>query len=498
MKMATRGLWASLTVVVALVSVPAWGQWVGRMDDAYGVRQAAFVSQPMPPGALESVAPPAPTPPEAVPIPPETSAVPPGPLPGVAVPGPGVPPPTAAPSPVSGPVPGFAPEAPENSPCAADGGGYWCPPEWSAEEGIRVLNRLRTRRTNLSYELTSTGPTEPITTKGLSFDVAPGYYTTISRYLGLDTSNRDRFFEFTYWGMNEWDDSRVMSGSLFAVSTGVYTGSLMSYFDGISFDGTNYTGPGGRQSTENEKIISDTFNHSLEHELYYRSQIHNFEANVRLQPRGRPDRLVLYPNGRWRREREPGCYISYLAGVRAMVIDERFDFSSRGDTRYDSNPDDILHITNEGLYRIGTQNRMVGLQIGGDLMFRERLWEFGARYKLGPMLNFAEQTSEIMAEQTTYYTGNTSVSTAADAYRNANKTEVAGLAEIGVEGLYRITPNLIFHAAYDWIFITNLALAPEQVNYDIARQVDNYTSASVNTNGHAMYHGLTLSLEFLW
>jgi hypothetical protein len=478
-------------MVVSLVSAPAFGQWVGRMDDAYGVRQTAYVSEPMPPGAMESA---------AAPLPPEMAAVPPVPLPdAVHAPGPGIPPPTAAPGPAPGPVPGFPPGAPENSPCAADGGGYWCPPNWSWEEGVRVLTRSRTRRTNLSYELLPTAPgqTDPITTKGLSFDVGAGYYTTISRYLGLDTSNRDRFFEFSYWGMNEWDDSRAMSGSLLSYDTGVHAGSLMSYFDTIVYSGGQYSTLNGRLSTENEKIISDAFNHSLEHELYYRSHIHNFEANVRLQPRGRPDRLVLYPNGRWRREREPGCYISYLAGLRATMIDERFDFSSRGYTLDESRPT-VDRVENSGLYRIATQNRLVGIQIGGDLMFRERLWEFGARYKLGPMLNFAEQTSEIMAEQTTHYTDGSSHSIPADAYRNADKTEVAGMAEIGVEGLYRITPNLIFHAAYDWIFITNLSLAPEQVNYNIARQVDDYTSASINTNGHALYHGLTLSLEFLW
>jgi hypothetical protein len=498
--MATRGLWANLAMVVSLVSAPAFGQWVGRMDDAYGVRQTAYVSEPTPPGALEPGAPPAPIPSAAAPLPPEMAAVPPGALPdAVHASGPGIPPPTAAPGPAPGPVPGFPPGAPENSPCAADGGGYWCPPNWSWEEGVRVLARSRTRRTNLSYELLPTAPgqTDPITTKGLSFDVGAGYYTTISRYLGLDTSNRDRFFEFSYWGMNEWDDSRAMSGSLLSYDTGVHAGSLMSYFDTIVYSGGQYSTLNGRLSTENEKIISDAFNHSLEHELYYRSHIHNFEANVRLQPRGRPDRLVLYPNGRWRREREPGCYISYLAGLRATTIDERFDFSSRGYTMDESLPN-VDRVENSGLYRIATQNRLVGLQIGGDLMFRERLWEFGARYKLGPMLNFAEQTSEIMAEQTTHYTDGSSHSIPADAYRNADKTEVAGMAEIGVEGLYRITPNLIFHAAYDWIFITNLALAPEQVNYGMARQVDGYSSASVNTNGHALYHGLTLSLEFLW
>ncbi len=141
---------------------------------------------------------------------------------------------------------------------------------------------------------------------------------------------------------------------------------------------------------------------------------------------------------------------------------------------------------------------MFGFQIGGELMFRDRLWEFGARYKLGPMLNYADQRSVISASEIVRYTNGTTQENDASAQSKAHNVEVSGLAEIGVKGVYKLAPNLNFHAAYDWIFITNLALAPEQIDYRIASQVSGYNSSRVNTNGHALYHGLTLGLEFIW
>ncbi len=160
-----------------------------------------------------------------------------------------------------------------------------------------------------------------MTTKALGFDVAAGYYATVAHYLGRDTSNRDQFVEFGYWGMNTWDAFREANGVLLRVTSGSETwdtGSLMSYFD-----------PTDHISDANEQLIGRAFNNALEHDFYYRSEIHNFEVNVSLHPRGRPDRLVLYPNGRWRRERQPGCYLSYLAGLRCMLIDEEFAFAGR-------------------------------------------------------------------------------------------------------------------------------------------------------------------------
>jgi len=461
-KMATRGLLVSLAILVALVPLSALGQWVGRMDETYGVRETSFT-------APDTRVPIEPVPENAF-LPPDAALAP------------------AAPG--AGPLPGFPAGAPENSPCTADGDGYCCPPNWSVDQGVRVLTRSRTRPTNLSYQvfLSTPSQTTPVTTKALGFDVAAGYYATVAHYLGRDTSNRDQFVEFNYWGMNSWDESKDLSGTFQSYSQGGRTylaGNLYSYFN-----------TGDHVPTAVEELLGLAFNEALEHQLYYSSEIDNFEVNLRLHPRGRPDRLVRYPNGRWRRERQPGCFMSYLGGFRYLSINEHFAFSSRGGREY---TDGLQPFTTDtrGRYSIDTNNEMFGIQIGGELTFRDRLWEFGARYKLGPMLSYAEQDSQLAASQVTYSSGSSSEDYGS-IHNWAHKVEVSGLAEIGVQGLYKLTPRLTFHAAYDWIFITNLAFAPEQVDYRIASQVSGYDSSRVNTNGHALYHGLTLGLEYIW
>ena len=128
--------------------------------------------------------------------------------------------------------------------------------------------------------------------------------------------------------------------------------------------------------------------------------MNNFEINGRISPRGREDQLVLHPDGKWRRECQPGRYISYLYGLRFMQIDETFRFHGQGVTdTYDSSGKLIDSVTNAGDYDVVTHNNLLGLQFGADMIFRECRWSWGIRAKVGPYVNFADQTSDIAAGQ---------------------------------------------------------------------------------------------------
>jgi len=538
-KMAIRGLLASLALVVLVLPGGGFAQWVNQPSPSY--RAGYIRPEVLAQGTLSPVAStprPGPTgmqtsfrsvPGAAMAV--DGEAIPPGalpPEPGMAGPPFGS---EAAPQMIAQPGPAgpagaldrshwIDPSGGENSVCAADGGGYCCPPEWWFEEGVRILARSRTRRVPLSVEFeyldfngqNSQVFTHPVSSKSLGFDVAAGYYAKAGRYLGRDMHNRDQFLEFEYWGLNEWDASLALQGNLQPITSGNsflgYEGSLRSPFPVV--DDSQLT-PTGRWATVTEKIISDAFNNVTQHRFFYASEIHNLELNARLRPRTRPDRLVLYPNGRWRREREPGHTMSYLAGVRWLRLDETFEFSSQSFTPA-SGPDLDDGITpwhyvldqqgavvpanvfTAGWYNIRSHNNLLGFQIGGDLMFRDKVWEWGARYKLGPFLNYADQVSAILAHRhvTPVPAGTEDWPASVAVYRKARKYEVAGMAEIGVEGKYKVTPNFTVHAAYDWMFITNLAFAPEQADYNV------HAPGRVNSNGHAYYHGLSLGLEWLW
>ena len=301
-----------------------------------------------------------------------------------------------------------------------------------------------------------------MSTRNIGFDTAAGYTATIGHYLGRDTDNRDQFVEFTYWGMNAWSDSQTVNG--YRITTlGGASGSLYSPFE----------------------LWVEGFNGADEHTIWYKSQMNNYEVNVRLRPRGREDRLVLHPNGRWRRECQPGDYTSYLIGLRVLSIDERFCFHSKARYELSGLPPKVRTVY--GDYDIDTHNDLFGFQIGGDYIHRQCKWQWGFRGKTGLFVNFADQNSRIVTS------GNLdpfAINLNETIY--ARRDAVSLLAEIGFVGNYKIRPNIIVSAGYDLMWITGLALAPEQLTFDTTPVEE------INKNGHIYSHGLTLELEWTW
>jgi hypothetical protein len=357
--------------------------------------------------------------------------------------------------------------------CANCGGGTCCPPTWYWANGVRVLTRSKPR----SIFITIDGTLNAIVMQNrqASFDIAAGYTTTVGRYLGRDAENRDQFLEFTYWGSNDWTGSREIHGNRTTYTDAdgnplERAGSLFSLFP---------TSVGG-------------FNRADSHRIAYEADTNNFELNFRLRPRGRPDRMVLYPNGTWRRECQPGHYLSYLFGVRVMSIDEGFTFASEGvieSVDDDGDPVDTLgEVT--GDYDIVSRNDLIGLQIGADLIQRKCKWSWGIRAKIGPFVNFAGQNSQAIADAPESV--DEFATTPLDFYRRADHNGAALVGEFGFIGSYKVKPNLALVAAYDFMWVSGLALAAEQLIFEAD------PPARVNTNGHLYYHGVTLAVEAVW
>ena len=149
-------------------------------------------------------------------------------------------------------------------------------------------------------------------------------------------------------------------------------------------------------SSDEQKTLSLAFNYGTDQSFTYRSSMNNFEIDGRINPRGEPDRLVLHPDGQWRRECQPGTYMSYLYGLRFMEIDESFAFNSKGTGPY-ANDATIPVQDAAGNYDVATHNSLVGLQIGADMTFRNCRWSWGVESKLGAYLNIASQASNINA-----------------------------------------------------------------------------------------------------
>jgi hypothetical protein len=371
--------------------------------------------------------------------------------------------------------------------CAVCGGGYCTPPCWYTEQGARIMSRSRPRSTALGVvfvEGTSTSGTSIIvadnilTTKSINYDAAAGYSATIGRYLGRDSQDRDDFLEFSYWGMNTWVDSALVHGTR-VTSTSYFNrpitfGSLQSPYltNGYIVTGTivNGMGVGGFNQAD---IQTFTVN----------SEMHNWELNLRLSPRGRPDQLVLHPNGRWRRECQPGTYMSYLVGLRYMTLGDGALWHGQG--TIDDNGD--VHFISAD-YNVKTENDLLGLQIGSELTFRRCKWSWGVRAKVGPYINFARDVQDIKNNAI----GDPFNSVFLDSRLIAKKQIISLVGEVGFEATYKFKPNLMGRAAYDFMWINGLALAPEQYQFTTT------PISAINTNGSIFSHGLSLALEWCW
>lgn len=375
--------------------------------------------------------------------------------------------------------------------CYICGRGDCNPPLMSVSQGVRVLNRTKTDDDLVGLQLyPNIAVLQPsLGVRGLDYGIAAGYTVTVSRYLGRDAANRDDYGDFTYWGMNSWSDT-ANSGSGNRLSVGNLSPSVLARLPA----GTTSVSFGGlfSQYAPSQSIFDSPvggFNRADQQSLFVRSDIHSFEWNVRLEPRGRADRLVGLPNGQWRRECQQGKYISYLVGARFLLLNESLQFHGEGlFDAFDTNGNLLSSRRNTGDYGIFTHNNLLGLQCGADMSFRHCRWDWGVRGKVGPYVNFADQNSHSV----TNAFGDPYATQALDIHVTDRHDQVALVGEVAIYGDYRIKPNVILHSSWDFMWLTGLALAPNQLNFNTN------LPSQVITTGTMCIQGLTLQAEVKW
>ena len=399
-----------------------------------------------------------------------------------------------------------------------------CPPAWYLRQGTKIMHRGAVRgiqmtqeryersieeyeETDSEWQVTSSSVafTPIFNTKAIKFDIAAGYDLTLGHYLGRDARNRDHFLEFTYYGLNDWVERRDIranqrkeitpyeseddSGNPVYQRQQTDYGLLYSYKPS-GFVYNSLIGNVFQPSTGFAEAIGG-FNRAEQHWISYESQWDNFELNLRLVPRRRAkDRLVLYPNGRWRRECQEGWRPEYLVGLRGFSFDEWFYFAGRN-----------REYGTAGDYRIRTHNDSFGFQIGMDLKYAYRKLDWGFKTKVAPVLNFAEQISQLSANTTTRdrneyrdLINDQAAESKGIPYHSwsATKDKAAVVMELGVGVDYHIYPNMKLYAGYDMMWVFGLATAPEQISWDP------YTAPWISAGGKVFFQSLNLGAELVW
>jgi hypothetical protein len=369
--------------------------------------------------------------------------------------------------------------------CERCGRGVNCPDIWTIDNRATVWARSKPRgitTTGIGQYVTVDGTTQfqagaIAGTRSAAFDIAAGWRASIRRYWRPGQNNKDIYLEGVYFGFNNWSEDRGFNATeKFLVDLGGgFTGRFGNLFTPFTDpEAGPLSGIGG-------------FDRADSHSFVYSSEIHNAEFNIRVAGRPRPDRIVLHPNGRWRRECQPGIYSTMIFGVRYFTLDESFAFRGTGLAEvYDFNGNLVESATSTGTYDIAAWNEMIGLQFGLDIEYRHCLWGWGAEAKVAPSINFAGQHSYVRSNALAQ--GDPFTAVDLNEFRYSDEDDVALLGDVSVYGYYKLHPNLTLRASWDMTFLVGVAMAAEQILW--VRD----PSPRVNNNGYQYHQGISLGL----
>lgn len=344
---------------------------------------------------------------------------------------------------------------------------------WFVDVEALFLHRSKPRTKILAYNrVVVTVGTQQIVigvpvlgTRGVNFEAEPGVAVTLGRYLGTDMIDRDHFFEVSYFTSDNWSESADVRGDRLDLGTtlNATAGNLFAEFDLLARGFGN----------------ADTMSFSDS------SELHNVEANYRIRRRPRRDRMVASPDSVWYRECTPTMVPSLLFGLRYLSFDNDFFWQAAGIVA-----DRQLNVDQpfSGQYAISTNNDLVGLQTGGDITQTYCKWTWSVRGKVGAAINWASQNSQIVVDDNTRIHAGSPPSSGVT---NDEGTSLSFVGNLGFGLSYRINPALTFRAGWDWLWVTGLALAPEQIDFADG-------PAFINDGGDVTFSAVSFGLDARW
>jgi hypothetical protein len=277
----------------------------------------------------------------------------------------------------------------------------------------------------------------------LNMGYEPGLSATFGRYIGRDTNNRDHSAEFTFMGLTHWNFSK----SITARQPGFILLELDSQANPPVFNGSDF------QSLD---VTSD---------------LNSYEVNYRVDWRLGRDRMVYSRDSTWVREASGNWICSVLAGVRTVIVNERLHWFAR-------------NALGTGNYSVTTHNNLVGPQMGAELFYDRAYWRLGVQSRAGGLVNFASQgsTVQIVDDEGEPLAPFRDVFT-----KNHSMSFAGGLTFMGE---YRFKPNFGLKAGYDLLWVTDLALAQNQLTFFPSDPPQLSDSHSL------FFHGFSLGIEW--
>jgi hypothetical protein len=167
--------------------------------------------------------------------------------------------------------------------------------------------------------------------------------------------------------------------------------------------------------------------------------------------------------------RQCNDWFTLLAGYRMLELDEHYLAEGLG--------------ANLGTVGLATNayNRLYGFQLGADA----QVYNMGGPLQINALCKAGIYDN--VAAQNTFVVNNS-----VGVGQTAGRDQAAFVGETGVVLTYALTCRLAFRASYQAMWLTNVALAPEQIGAANFRTGDH----TINTSGSLFYHGGGLGAEY--
>ena len=290
-----------------------------------------------------------------------------------------------------------------------------------------------------------------VTTAAQPFNVSPGARVTIGRSLGRDYLDRDRAFEFIYYGGMSYEDNDGRN----AVNGGFLVTPLAP--------------------------VAPGFNGATAYATKFNSDFNSWEWDYKLRRRLGRDQLVMTPGGKWTRHAERGWLPALIVGARLATVNEHFTLSSsRADT-----PESAF----SGRYHIDAENWLLGLNIGGELISQNEFYYWGLRGRAAPALTFASTNQQAAGINTTGIPQGPPTLAFTD---QATRTAPGFIGDLTLMAGWNITPNFALQVGYDFLWVAGMATATRQLN------LDNRDFDAIDAGGQTYYNGVSFGFYGSW
>jgi len=294
----------------------------------------------------------------------------------------------------------------------------------------------------------------------LALGIAPGLRWTIGAELGDDYLCHDHTVEFTFRGLEDWD--RTYNFDSGSVPHALFTPLDFNFITGAGIAGFNG---------------ADTY------AINYNSRMNSFEVNYRTWTRLGHDQLVYDPDlCSFVRQVGNGATFSYLFGLRDLEFDENLSIFSR--------QNGVDPSAFAGNYINGVHNNLAGVQFGGELDYQYQRWMVGIVGKVAPSVNFADQTVDVLAIDTAT-PGRTQIPQTHVATTNDGP---ACISEFSMQAAYQLQPNVRLRFAYDFEWLTSVALAPSQ----LSQLVPGGNPQRIVVSNGTFFNGLSAGIDIMW